>query len=1492
MATADIRSFIESRLKAFDPSMDLDPGSPAQTQVIDPIIRKLGTDPFDTDIMTFISDRLRQEFPNLFAGDPSVVNDILVKPLVLLLEPLKREINSIKINQSLADPDLLSDEDADDLVANIFESRNGGNFSTGVVRLYFQNPISVQVEITHKFSTSDGLSFYPAIPINITAEEMVFNKLGGLYYFDVSVRAEKEGTEYNVPEDAITFVENLFGVIKVSNPRTFSGGAVKLANTDFIARATQALTERSLVTRRGATAKILEQFENEVSAVQVIGAGDPEMERDIIRADSPGHSFLFGQASLYGNLALVTCTVVDSIGSPEVVPGDTLFVYLDKYAYSNSWFYLPQEDRTVKLKVEEVIIGPVDVNLGGVQTAFLLRWSGAFPTGVTIPPTGNSVTTLNGGISKRGSVHIGSLPGNDSVNFSVNDEEVHVFGHTDVFVRSLVQNASVATLPGVKSDSKLGGVIIEGATLSSFGESITTSQRNVVSDVTNFGVVGVESGDILIVESGADTGTYTIGKVVGTQLFLTQRLSKSATNLRFRIVRSVMIDPFEVKHRKVPFGHDVNNDLSTSINSNVMTFSGPNTDLVNRGVIAGDTIRLYPGTSKQADFVITKVVSGTVVEVDSKYPSSESAVVYEIFTLFESVEKPLVRIKDISVLDSSSQQTGIKVPHADPVANVATCNFAGAATLGFSTRRSGFVLPSLTFSDTTPTGFYVQATNVAAVSGDRRYSLGFDPTNGGVFKAMLFPDASQGEFLFPRDAESCSYFLAISENTDKTVNLPPVDPKPGESLVIKTGPNRGSYLIDSVYKFKHKLTGKDVWSYFIKIHGIFPVDVFRDLFTFLDGSSNVSAHVPKITNIAGTISYPGFFETEFSALGTRLNAALTTLGITVFSNSTLQSLIESLTQVEYEWGSPARGTIRSYFLEPTTIQLNTAKSNNPTIFGYDNGSDILMFRPDISQYSEHTLIPPRRGADVGVMEYPRDLVPNPALQTNPSFSDTSRPKVFELGVAPGDELHVHDEVRFYGSDGAYATNTNPSFDRMVAVSSVENSATIVAPPGASAPFTQEMEGDYLFIEEGDDSGAYKVSKFVDGSTLVLDRALTSTSPTVIYSGSGASWGFDTGVNKVVLTSPLTGILNYYITIFGMDSRYQGSYEIIGVSGNTLTVNRPGAIGNFPAGLIADARWIITTSPSVPVTTSLGTELTSLSPVRIYRDSPTKLSVTAVESDLTLASKLTVSSSVYGGVAQPFKIVRKNIRRFNTTEMSTNRESAFYFMDTEVVSFGNNPVNNVPKKTQFELEKNSFYSYGFRQNVDDNTLSYSSRETGSLEITPTIIPADVDDSLDQHTEVLEIPVQIAYERSDAVSSVDGFVNSNEDRVASANLLTRHMIPSYVSYDVNYSGGSSPGVITKDITDYLESLSIESEIDVSELEKLLIQRGGNPDTPTTAYITIHDLNRRVWMEFDQNKLGGSSIKSPFKGSTRLLYSKPGVDASGEVPETGERIRLTQE
>lgn len=482
----DLRNFLESRLISYDPAIDLSPNSPAQLKIITPIINRFGEDPFSVDIPTFIRDRLVQEFPDLASDNGGMVEDILSKPSQLLLEPFKRQIELVRLGGSFQNADVMSESEADALGANWFTDRDTGDFASGPVRIFYSQPSTVRCGTDKRFFTGDGLSFFPIQNYSITAQQMAFNRQGNFFFLDITVRAEVEGDNYNIPRGAINGVEEMAGVVKVANLTDFVTGDPKETNSEYISRIEDSLTDRSFVTKRGILARTPSLFDS-VRALQVVGAGDPGMDRDILTGTGQGFAHLAGQATIFGDWIWVSEVTYRDDGPSNSVtpqPGDTIRFHPTSPA--------PAATSVVEAKVVTI--------LSSNSTSYLLLLDAApYPDGASHQ---GAFALL-----KPGTITISGVPGGIAANIEVADNTVHLGGHTDVFVRPTQDSTVQTTIENVTDDSPIVAIV---------DLEVPDAGQNLVSSATSdFIALGVRPGDLLVIDTGSGfAGTYQVLEVV------------------------------------------------------------------------------------------------------------------------------------------------------------------------------------------------------------------------------------------------------------------------------------------------------------------------------------------------------------------------------------------------------------------------------------------------------------------------------------------------------------------------------------------------------------------------------------------------------------------------------------------------------------------------------------------------------------------------------------------------------------------------------------------------------------------------------------------------------------------------------------------------------------------------------------------------------------------------------------------------------------------
>ena len=237
---------------------------------------------YQMPIEKFMVTKIQENFPNFDIRQGTAFRDMLIKPLIILMQPYRDQVNILKRNLSLQNFEVMTNEEMDALVANVFVSRRGGTKSEGTVRVYLSQPDQVTFSTEVQFQTNDGLIFYPKQSVSFTPEEVSLNTEGLYYFVDVLAVAESEGSQYNIDPHTILFVSGgPSGIVKVDNASTFALGVDQENNAELKARTENAISVRDLVIKRSISSMLLTNF-NALREVEVAGFGDPEMNRDVM----------------------------------------------------------------------------------------------------------------------------------------------------------------------------------------------------------------------------------------------------------------------------------------------------------------------------------------------------------------------------------------------------------------------------------------------------------------------------------------------------------------------------------------------------------------------------------------------------------------------------------------------------------------------------------------------------------------------------------------------------------------------------------------------------------------------------------------------------------------------------------------------------------------------------------------------------------------------------------------------------------------------------------------------------------------------------------------------------------------------------------------------------------------------------------------------------------------------------------------------------------
>jgi hypothetical protein len=277
------REYLVQLINSWNTGVDTSIGGDFDLKFISPLLEYLGLDPYEntTDITNFIQKRINAYDPSLSTVKGSANYDILIGPMSLLLEPVKRGVNQLKNSKDITKYASLTKEDMDMLASNFYIHRRLGFKAATMLRVYFLSPSNVNIFPTAVFSTPEGLNFYPTTTYQFSSDEVALNFENGYYYVEINVEAENYGPNYNVIANSIVSAKGVSNYARVTNPVSVLNGLEEESNEELYERILLSITERTPTTEKGIRTLLLENFPY-IKHIDAIGASDPGMTRDNI----------------------------------------------------------------------------------------------------------------------------------------------------------------------------------------------------------------------------------------------------------------------------------------------------------------------------------------------------------------------------------------------------------------------------------------------------------------------------------------------------------------------------------------------------------------------------------------------------------------------------------------------------------------------------------------------------------------------------------------------------------------------------------------------------------------------------------------------------------------------------------------------------------------------------------------------------------------------------------------------------------------------------------------------------------------------------------------------------------------------------------------------------------------------------------------------------------------------------------------------------------
>jgi len=1103
MAASDLKTFLTDLVSRWNPDVDLSDGSNAQTRLIQPILDRIGVDPFDEDIDVFVRTRIQQAYPHLGITEVDALYDTLIMPMTVLIEPVAREVKLIKLRSSLKNADALSDGEIDALMTNFFETRQGGGFARGVVRAYFTSPRSVLATIANPATTRGGLRYFPTFPQQITAEQMMLNIEGTEYYFDINYTAEKRGSEYNIDSGQVVSISNFATSSRVTNLRRFADGTTREGSLEFVSRTERKQGDKTLTVARGITSELGDNFPS-LRKLQVIGFRDPEMRRDIIRGGGMGTILDDDDlGSAYGNDATFPDDLDGDLRTRVVESATGMFTtrvasvgsdpgpfYLSMSFVDGTFVYRDFRIVSVLSATQVLIEDDLPIGLSGVSWALRRKrlTVSDIPGGITLPDTVDGQLVLE-------------------------DDTVHIGGKTDVYVAGGFQEES-AQITSLTDESPLArGFDVE---------TVASSNVLTVNDVPGGDLValGVRAGMSVILEEGVDAGSYRIYLVSAGALLIEADMSGTQSNLSWRVVDEIDTELTEPKEIKTEGA-----DLVIAAGSTIVTTLG-STNFIDANVQSGDVLRVQDDAAG-GDYTVISVAAVTLT-VNPELPRTGSGIVFQLFRASESVATPVVRVTAMELLDTTGAPVGTKIPYRDPVVAI-TKSFQnessgflydggaviGLVSSGVPTTTAGYTIGvgntlSLVFRN--PAARYLASLGTASVpltSGARTAAQIASEINGSTVGGNPFTDYARAVVLTYNGQDyvgvTSAYVLLASATDGTPLGWSSSPLRPSSNADVRVLPPAGAASLrvrlgDLIEFVSGNNTGSD------------RVLVASDLAGVPWGST--AQDIDDVVKVgAGPFGPPNTF------LPYEMTPLLPEVGARI------------------RIGRPSIGSARVYFLDPTSANFLYATTRFETLV---DGAT-LVYRPDPDL--QRTLVPAP----------PSTVLPRTGSSTiaTGTFVDADA-DFFALGIQAGDLL----ELKFIPVVSAALTSPVlvSGLSLVLRIGRDNPTITINFPTDYTA-FSDLR--DYINAQVGQEIATISVS---DELTLVVDDELT-----VLDTSTGlAALGLSAGTNQhpdaevyviqEVTNTTILELFNYTASATQADAQYSIRRYVQRVSSTEMNDN--------------------------------------------------------------------------------------------------------------------------------------------------------------------------------------------------------------------------------------------------------------------------------------------------------------------------------------------------
>jgi len=216
----------------------------------------------------------------------TVVDDLAVKPTGLVIADFNNALVNERISNDITQWAQMTEEQLDAFGGKYFMPRTVGSKASGSVRIWFDYKFRFEVSEDFRAVAYNSLTFSAVQPGYVSASS--FKKSSdsyGIYYVDIPIIADSEGSSYNLEIGKIVSVTGIdFQYKTATNISKIINGTNRETNEQYYKRLRYGVNDGSLMNLRSMYARLPEFFPSIISMF-VANPGSKYMTRDLVSGE-------------------------------------------------------------------------------------------------------------------------------------------------------------------------------------------------------------------------------------------------------------------------------------------------------------------------------------------------------------------------------------------------------------------------------------------------------------------------------------------------------------------------------------------------------------------------------------------------------------------------------------------------------------------------------------------------------------------------------------------------------------------------------------------------------------------------------------------------------------------------------------------------------------------------------------------------------------------------------------------------------------------------------------------------------------------------------------------------------------------------------------------------------------------------------------------------------------------------------------------------------